>query len=149
MIAIRNLKNSDREEFLSMVEEFYSGDGVLHTVKREVFERSFEEMMRSNEYLESFIFEYDGEICGYGMLSYSFAPEVGGKSIFIEEIFVKEKYRSKGIGRAFLTKVLENLDGNFRRIRLEAVRTNDRAISLYRKYGFETLDYMQMVVDRP
>ena len=35
-----------------------------------------------------------------------------------------------------------------RRFRLEVTRCNERAISLYRRLGYEELDYIQMIKDR-
>lgn len=146
---LRKIEERDREEFMIMGNEFYSGPGVLHKVDPEVLRRTFDEMVADSPFLDGFIFELDGKTVGYAELSYSFAPEVGGRSIFIEEIFVKEEYRNQGIGHEFLEFAVGLVKGDTRRIRLEATRSNEKAISLYRSFGFEELDYMQMVVDRP
>lgn len=149
MITIRKIEERDSEEFLEMAKEFYSGPGVLHQVDPLVIKRTLEEMLSESPFLSGFIFEEGGQTVGYAELSYSFAPEVGGRSIFIEEIFVKEDYRGKGIGHKFLDYCLTLVSGDTRRIRLEATRTNKKAIALYESYGFCELDYMQMVVDKP
>ncbi len=149
MIQIRKLCESDKDAFLRMAKEFYSGPGVLHEVDPNVILRTYEEMVSGSPFLEGFILEKDGETVGYAELSYSFAPEVGGRSIFLEEIFVEEGFRGMGIGHEFLDYAVSLVDGDVRRIRLEATRTNEKAIALYRSYGFEVLDYLQMVVDRP
>ena len=149
MIEIRQLKLTDRDDFLRMANEFYSGPGVLHKVDPAVLERTFREMISDSPFLEGFIFEKEGQTVGYAELSYSFAPEVGGRSIFIEEIFVDAAYRGQGIGHKFLDFCVSLVKGETRRIRLEATRSNEKAIALYRSYGFEELDYMQMVIDKP
>ena len=149
MIKIRKLEKKDSEVFLRMAKEFYSGPGVLHEVDPIVIKRTLDEMLSDSPFLEGFIFENDTEVVGYAELSYSFAPEVGGRSIFIEEIFVDEAYRGQGIGHKFLDYCISLVQGETRRIRLEATRSNEKAIALYRSYGFRELDYMQMVVDRP
>lgn len=148
-MQMRKIEERDRAIFMEMGNEFYSGPGVLHKVDPKVLERTFDEMVSESPFLEGFIFESEGEIVGYAELSYSFAPEVGGKSIFVEEIFVCEEYRGRGIGHEFLEYVTSLVQGDIRRVRLEATRTNEKAIALYRKFGFKELDYMQMVVDRP
>ncbi len=149
MIEIRKIEERDSEVFLRMAKEFYSGPGVLHEVDPEVLKRTLDEMLSGSPFLEGFIFEKEGKVVGYAELSYSFAPEVGGKSIFIEEIFVDEDHRGQGIGHMFLDYCVSLVSEETRRIRLEATRSNEKAIALYRRYGFEELDYMQMVVDRP
>lgn len=148
-MKLRKMTTEDREEFILMANEFYSGPGVLHKVDPMVLVRTFEEMVKESPFLEGYIFELEGKIAGYAELSYSFAPEVGGRSIFIEEIFVKEEYRGQGIGHEFLEFAIGMVKGETRRLRLEATRTNEKAISLYRSFGFEELDYMQMVIDKP
>lgn len=148
MITIRKIEPGDREDFLSMAQEFYNGPGVLHAVPSEVFERTFDELSSDSKYLEGYIFEKDGVSCGYGLLSLSFSPEVGGQSIFIEEIYVRACFRGEGIGHRFLDMVTSRTDARVRRIRLEAVKSNERAIALYKRYGFCELDYLQMVKDK-
>lgn len=148
-MKLRKMQESDREIFIVMGNEFYSGPGVLHKVDPAVLERTFNEMVSGSPFLEGYVFELDGKIVGYAELSYSFAPEVGGKSIFIEEIFVMEEYRGQGIGHEFLEFSVSLVQGETRRLRLEATRTNEKAIALYKKFGFEELDYMQMVIDKP
>jgi len=148
-MKMRRIEEKDRETFLVMANEFYSGPGVLHKVDPRVLERTFDEMVKDSPFLEGYIFEWEDKIVGYAELSYSFAPEVGGRSIFIEEIFICEEYRNRGFGHKFLEFAVGLVKGDTRRIRLEATRSNEKAIALYRSFGFEELDYMQMVVDRP
>ena len=147
-MKIRKLEEKDSREFIRMATEFYSGPGVLHQVDPMVIKRTLDEMLSESPFLEGYIFEKDGKVVGYAELSFSFAPEVGGKSIFIEEIFVDEPYRGQGIAHRFLDYCVSLVEGETRRIRLEATRSNEKAIALYRSYGFEELDYMQMVIDR-
>lgn len=149
MITIRSIEPKDSDEFIRMANEFYSGPGVLHKVDPMVIKRTLDEMLKNSPFLEGFIFEKEGRSVGYAELSYSFAPEVGGRSIFIEEIFVDAQYRGQGIGHKFLDYCVSLVDGDTRRIRLEATRSNEKAIALYRSYGFKELDYMQMVIDKP
>ncbi|MBR6513756.1 MAG: GNAT family N-acetyltransferase [Clostridia bacterium] len=149
MTEIRKLTKKDSADFLRMAKEFYSGPGVLHEVDPAVIQRTLDEMLSDSPFLEGYIFEKEGKVVGYAELSFSFSPEVGGRYIFIEEIFVDEPYRGQGIGHEFLDYCVSLVKGETRRLRLEATRSNEKAIALYRSYGFEELDYMQMVIDRP
>lgn len=149
MIEICKIKKEDSQDFIRMATEFYSGPGVLHAVDPKVIQRTLDEILRDSPFLEGFIFKKEGKAVGFAELSYSFAPEVGGKSIFIEEIFVDAEHRGQGIGHMFLDFCTSLVKGDVRRIRLEATRSNEKAIALYRSYGFKELDYMQMVIDKP
>ena len=53
----------------------------------------------------------------------------------IGNICVKPEYQNKGIGTAVLKEIIfENKDKN---IRLQVFKTNEKAINLYKKMGFE------------
>ena len=52
-----------------------------------------------------------------------------------------EEYRSKGLGRELFKYIEENGDKKLRRIRREVELENGRAISLYKKMGFEPAPY--------
>lgn len=144
------IKREDSQDFIRMATEFYSGPGVLHEVDPAVIRRTLDELLSDSPFLKGYIFEKDGKKVGFAELSYSFAPEVGGRYVFIEEIFVDKEYRGQGIGHKFLDLCVSLLEkGDVRRVRLEATRSNEKAIALYRSYGFEVLDYLQMVIDRP
>ena len=65
----------------------------------------------------------------------------------LDELYFKPEYRGKGYGtQAFAWVEQEYPDA--KRFRLEATYSNERAISLYRKLGYEELNYCQMIKDR-
>ena len=80
------------------------------------------------------------------IVSYCFAKKIGcflvvkkDDGVMLDEIFLEEAYRNKGIG----SKLLENLiiaskEKNMSSITLEVNENNIYAISLYKKFNFET-----------
>ena len=145
---IRKIAPSDRELYLNMTREFYHSDAVLHPVDESFIQNTFDEMMRSEDYVLGYILEYDGTPAGYAQLSKTFSQEVGGLVVLVEELYVSPQYRSKGLGREFF-KFLEDCPArDARRLRLEVTGSNTRAIALYERMGFTKLDYIQMVKDR-
>ena len=136
----RKLQMSDREVYLKMVEEFYHSDAVLHPVPVEYHINTFNEIMRSDEYLECYMLEDEGEAVGFALLSKSFSPEVGGPIVWVEEIYIRE-----GIGKAFFAFMHEIIPAA--RYRLEIEPDNKRAEALYSSMGYTELAYKQMVRD--
>ena len=57
----------------------------------------------------------------------------------------REEYRSRGLGMEFFSFIEEKNSGKIARLRLEVEEENTRAISLYKRLGYEVLDYKQMV----
>lgn len=138
---IRKFVPEDREDYIRFSTEFYNSSAVDKPVPREHFEQGFDEMMRSDVYVQGYMLVCDGNNVGYCVTMKTYSVEAGGITIWIDELFVLEEYRSKGLGREFFKYIEENGDKKLRRIRLEVELDNGRAISLYKKMGFEPAPY--------
>ncbi len=138
---IRKFVPEDREDYIRFSSEFYNSSAVDKPVPREHFEQGFDEMMRSDVYVQGYMLVCDGNNVGYCVTMKTYSVEAGGITIWIDELFVLEEYRSKGLGRELFKYIEENGDKKLRRIRLEVELENGRAISLYKKMGFEPAPY--------
>lgn len=138
---IRKFAPEDREDYIRFSTEFYNSSAVDKPVPREHFEQGFDEMMRSDVYVQGYMLVCDGNNVGYCVTMKTYSVEAGGITIWIDELFVLEEYRSKGLGRELFKYIEENGDKKLRRIRLEVELENGRAISLYKKMGFEPAPY--------
>ena len=147
-INFRKFTENDRDLFFSMVKKFYAPPAVLHFPSDEVMLSSFDAALDIPELVKGYIFECDGKAAGYAVVSMKFETEVGGMAAWIEELFVEEEFRSKGVGSAFFEQLKSELSGKIKRIRLEVGDENDGAKQLYKRLGFEMLDYRQMVIDK-
>ena len=138
---IRKFVPEDREDYIRFSTEFYNSSAVDKPVPREHFEQGFDEMMRSDVYVQGYMLVCDGNNVGYCVTMKTYSVEAGGITIWIDELFVLEEYRSKGLGRELFKYIEENGDKKLRRIRLEVELENGRSISLYKKMGFEPAPY--------
>lgn len=142
---IRKVKKSDKEKYLEMTGIFYNSDAVLHPISEEYRLKTWNEILRSNEYADCYFAEENGIVKGYMLLAYTFSQEAGGMVCWIEELFVYEKFRNNGIGKEFFKFIKENIEPNVKRIRLEVEDYNIGAKRLYSSLGFEMLPYEQMI----
>ena len=140
---LRKITPNDRETYIALSEEFYYSDAVSHSIPVEFHKNSFDELMRSDEYIECFIFEHEGETAGYALIAKTFSPEAGGVVVWIEELYVREGFRGKGLGKAFFAYMEQNY--NVSRYRLEVEPDNVRAKKLYSALGYKKLPYEQMI----
>ena len=138
---IRKFVPEDREDYIRFSTEFYNSSAVDKPVPREHFEQGFDEMMRSDVYVQGYMLVCDGNNVGYCVTMKTYSVEAGGITIWIDELFVLDEFRSKGLGRELFKYIEENGDKKLRRIRLEVELENGRAISLYKKMGFEPAPY--------
>ena len=60
----RKINLNDREKYLEMAQDFYASPAVLHPVPVAFIERTFEEMMRSEDYAVGYIIEAEEKTAG-------------------------------------------------------------------------------------
>ncbi len=142
---IRPITRADRQCYLAMCKEFYSGDAVLHPVPEEYFQRTFDALMEHSPYAAAYIIEQDGETAGYALLAKSFSQEAGGIVVWIEELYIRPAFQGHGLGTAFFRFLEEQEGETVRRYRLEYEPDNIRGAALYRRLGFTPLAYGQMI----
>ena len=142
---IRKIEPQDREEFIRLSELFYASPAVLHPLPRAFHEEAFDEMLRSRDYADGYMLFADGRAVGFGLVAKTYSRESGGMVLWLEELFILEEYRSRGLGREFFAAVEAYARENgYARIRLEVEADNVRARSLYERLGYAPLEYEQM-----
>lgn len=145
---IRKINKEDEKEFFDMVCTFYSSDAVTHNINIENVRKTFDNaVLELDESLIVHIIEKDDRICGYSILAVYWSNEAGGKTVQIEEIFIKNEFRGKGLAKDYFNFLFEKFDFA-RRFRLEATSVNLKAINFYKSLGFKALDYEQFVIDK-
>lgn len=146
-MTIRKFIKNDYENIIDMMIDFYNSPAVLHDVNHKNFEFTVKEAASDSPYTDIFIAEEDGKILGYALTSVTWSNEAGGIVVWIEEIFIKEGFRSMGIGSKFID-FTENYYKKAVRFRLETEPSNKQAESLYKRKGYDYLNYNQMIKDR-
>lgn len=140
---IRKMTIEDKDEVINMMRGFYASPAVHTNGSEEIFQSDIDNCINDSPYLEGYIFEEDRFIQGYGMIAKSFSTEFGKPCIWIEDIFIKEACRKRGITRDFF-HMLEAMYPNHL-FRIEAEEDNERAVKVYRQAGFTTLPYLELV----
>jgi GNAT superfamily N-acetyltransferase len=84
--------------------------------------------------------EWDGKPAGYAFF-YVFYSSFAGPGMFLEDIYVREEFRGKGIGKALMAEVaaIALREGLFV-MRWEVLDWNQPAIDFYKKLGASFLD---------
>ena len=148
MLTFRDITPEDHDLILPMVQNFYQGDAVLHPVDPEILERTFRDAVNREEpLLRGILILVDGQPAGYLYITQCYSAEVGGRCVFLEEIYLLPDFRGRGLGGDILGWI-EAQYPSARRFRLEVNEINQNAVRLYQKAGYQYLHYDQMVIDK-
>lgn len=141
---IRKIRQEDATEVANMMEVFYASDALDSNGSPEIFAANVENSLGDCPYLECYVFEENGVIQGYSMLAKGYATEFGKECIWVEDLYLKPEFRGQGIGTSFFAFLKQLYPRHA--IRLEAEPGNESAIAVYRRNGFETLPYLELII---
>lgn len=139
---IRPMVEEDRDSVLDMMRVFYASPAVLSNGSEEIFRSDIDHCVGDSPYAEGYIFQEKQEVQGYAMVAKSFSTEFGKPCIWIEDLYIKEKYRGLGLGTQFFQFIEKKYPDAL--LRLEVEEENERAIKVYEKCGYEILPYLEM-----
>lgn len=94
--------------------------------------------------------EWDGIPAGYALF-FGFYSSFQGPGMFLEDIYVRDEFRGKGIGKALMAEVaaIALREGSWA-MRWEVLDWNQPAIDFYKKLGATFLhDWKQVRLDGP
>jgi GNAT superfamily N-acetyltransferase len=85
--------------------------------------------------------EWNGETAGMAFYFYNYSTWQGRSGIFIEDLFVRPRFRGKGIGRALMAKLAQTaIAEKCHGIRWEVLDWNKPAIEVYQHLGSKFRD---------
>ena len=129
----------DIETLIAMMRDYYAHDGLdLDEAKAR---RALQGIIGDETFGHVFLILSADEIAGYTVLTFGYSLEFHGRDAFVDELFLREEYRGRGIGN----RALEFLAGvcaenGVNALHLEVERSNTPAQAAYRKFGFEDHD---------
>lgn len=140
---IRKMLKEDKDEVINMMKVFYASEAVLSNGSNEIFLNDFKEATNDSPYLEGYVFEKNNKILGYAMIAKSFSTEYGVPCIWIEDLYIKEDFRGKGIGSKFFKYIEEKFPDCL--FKLEVEQENNKAFNMYKKNQYQHLPYLEMI----
>lgn len=130
-IKIRRSEEKDFPQILKLVKEFAEYLGKADQVKTTV-----DDYIKEQDNFVCLLAETSkGEIAGYALFYYTFHTW-SGKTIFLEDLFVKEKYQKQKLGTMFMCSLVDFAKQNHcKNIEWTVLDWNDKAIGFYKKIG--------------
>ena len=130
-ITIRKASEKDFSAILSLIKELAtfekSPEKVMNTV---------EQMKKEKDFFQCFVAETEErEIVGIALYFFAYYTWIG-KSLYLDDLYVKESFREQKIGTRLLKKIFEIAKKeNCKRVRWQVLNWNKLAIDMYRKIG--------------
>jgi len=136
MISFQELKSENIDIVIQLMVDFYAIDN--YPIDVEVTKRNFEFFIKQPQLGYVFEIHFDNEIVGYVIFATLFSFEFGGTIAFLDELYISEKMRGKGLGKMaveFAKKFAK--EQNYKVLYLEVEPHNEKAQELYKKTGFK------------
>ncbi len=136
-ITLKPVDESHLDLLLPMVRTYHEFEHVDRSDEQRRL--ALKPLLAANQSLgRLWLIECGGNIAGYIAVCFGYSIEFGGRDAFVDEFFIKEKFRGRGIGTQVLALVKQRAaELDVLALHLEVAETNERARRLYTKAGFE------------
>jgi GNAT superfamily N-acetyltransferase len=138
-IQIRKAKSSDVPHIFSMLKELAKFEKLskLLKVTEEVLLR---DLFGSKKIIFANVAQVEDQVIGYAIYFYNYSTFLGKKGIYLEDLYVKPKFRKLGAGKKLLSALIEDAKKNsLGRVEWSVLDWNQNAIDFYKSMGAEIL----------
>ena len=132
-------RDSDAAQLVELMREFYAFE---HLAFDEGAARgALRQILGDGRFGVIHLIRMGAEAAGYLVVTFGFSLEFRGRDAFVDELYLRENFRGRGIGRASIEFAAELCRGEgIAALHLEVERANTRAQALYRRAGFRDHD---------
>lgn len=138
-LKIRETNEKDCELILSLIKEIAEYEKMSNQVI--ATEETLLEYIFKNNRAEVVILELDKNPIGYALFFYNFSTFVGRSGLYLEDIFIKNEFRGRGIGKEvfkFLAKKAR--EEGCKRMEWVCLDWNEPSINFYKSLGAVPMD---------
>ncbi len=142
-LQIRMVKEEDITTILRFIIELARFEGAENEICST--EESLKEILFVKHGAEALVAEVDCNPVGFAIWAYSFSTFTGKQTLYIDDIYVQERYRGRGIG----SKIFSCLAGiaaekDCARMDWYCMETNLSGKDYYRKMGAEEINWFKV-----
>jgi GNAT superfamily N-acetyltransferase len=135
LFTIRDAVATDVPEILAMIRELADYERLLHQVTATT-DSLIVSLFGPNPCAQAMIAEVEGQPAGYAMFFYTFSTFVGKAGLFVEDVFVRPRYRRQGIGKEFFRRLARQaVQRDCGRMEFSVLDWNKPALDFYQTLG--------------
>ena len=137
MAIFKPLAHSDIEKVVAMMQDFYAIDN--YPIAVDLAKKLFEEFIADENLGRAWLVKDGEESIGYVILTFVFSFEYKGRIAFLDELYLSEKARGRGIGKEAMNFVkVQAEELKLKILYLEVENHNEKAQKLYLANDFIT-----------
>lgn len=135
-IEFKLCTSTDFDRVCDLMLSLYTEDPGSKPMTKEKAMHTLETLTTKSDLGTVLVIQENGSIIGYCILINFWSNEYGGNIVHIDELYIQESHRSKGIGSHFIETLAKSKFANAVSLQLEVTPDNNRAVKLYKKLGF-------------
>jgi diamine N-acetyltransferase len=121
---------------IDFMRQFYAID--QYSFDEHIARTALGQLLREHTLGRVWLITTENETIGYIVVTFGYSLEYHGRDSFIDELFVTEKYRNRGVGTKAMQFVLDQCPNlGIHALHLEVERSNVAGQALYQHVGFE------------
>ena len=134
--ALHLAKPDDLTRLQKLVAAFHAHEGIKQS--DEAREEALLPLLEGSPHGAAYMIGPKNGPVGYIVVSFGYSVEMGGIDGFIDEFYIRENVRGRGMGGEVLCALMPALaDYGVKALHLEVARDNAKAKRLYARLGFE------------
>lgn len=139
-LTIRRAVAGEAELVLGFIRELAAYERLVHEVDATP-EAIDEALFGESPRVFCDLAEWDGEPVGFALWFYNFSTFRGRHGIYLEDLFVRDAMRGRGVGKALLSQLARRcLDEGLTRLEWWVLDWNEPSIAFYRSIGAQAMD---------
>ncbi len=137
-LYIRFAQRSDASLVLEFIRELAVFEGMGHLVT--ATESHIEHSLFQKYQAQVLIAEYEGIPAAFALFYPVYSTFSGGQNLFLEDLYVREAYRGKGIGKTLMKKLAQiALEQGAQRLDWYVLEENKKGAEFYQRLGAKPL----------
>jgi len=136
-VTYKEFKATDGEAVAELIKNLYEEDPGGKQMSDEKIQRTFDQLTEHPDKGTILVLDVEGNIIGYAILINIWSNEFGGNIVNIDELYIKEEFRGKGVGTNFIQYLITNKFAESVALALQVNPENKKARALYEKLGFK------------
>lgn len=142
-IFLQNTGESDSPVLLNLMAQYYEHEQLPFNPALAL--NALKNLMQNENWGRIWLIRADSTLVGYIALTFGFSLECFGQDAFVDEFFILEPFRKKGIGQKILQMVeIECRLNGIHALHLVVRNNNSLAFQFYEKLGFVGKPYRWM-----